>query len=748
MKAKKVETVVRDPKLFKSWFEKEQKIQIINSEDLPVDHVLNMIGLSKYQNSFGITDEEEIKKRTLFFSFFEKHPEALEYIKRFKFVSSMPNDQKKFLDYFDETRKHNPYWEKILEFVEFFEKYDDVPKPLKDFMVEIKKDHKRLEEEETVFGKEISQEIEKTSIISGIVNFSGNISAEELDNWEIEKRKIPRCKYINNKDESQSDIFSLKFEEKNKEVYGDLINYEVVSGYKAFSSLLSDVKKEVVPAWCYKWLWKILGFKKRMQKRIDRKNKQLEKDAYKSMTFHFDEYDFRLYEQRLELFDEEKAKGIEDIITSKNDIINALEKAFSEVVFSKHSCVNEIFPDATNHLFNGGIIGVKGKLYFSFDKNGLQVRIINACADDDHSFNFERGSKLPVGNSLFLEVRNFKGISVEHSKFLSEKEMELAELINKANEGVDFSRFILWITEKKEDFFSSFSSSSINFDSSYQWKYINTMYKADKYKERVEKFEEYRAFARTGFHQLGIYLDISEKIHSFAKKFNSPVCVPEILPSTEHVVEFDNLLPLDMIMKRKLHEKENEDFVPVLINNFPRINGDIIFLTGFHGGGKTTAGQTGLYMTYMALSGIPVFAKSFKTNPKTALGSIVSSEGVDSTATVLIKKSAALLEKASEIPNNQILFFIDEIGKGTQESAGIELGLDLLETFSEKGISLIVNSQIIALAEAAQKHYGALCLKVDENHSFQKGIADGGMDKLRKKTGIDKYIKKSKISIS
>ena len=236
-------------------------------------------------------------------------------------------------------------------------------------------------------------------------------------------------------------------------------------------------------------------------------------------------------------------------------------------------------------------------------------------------------------------------------------------------------------------------------------------------------------------------------MEEFAEAFNSPVTVPEILDDDKHVVDFQNLLPVHMLIKQWQKKVLNLEKMikPVLINNFPQINGNIVFLTGFHGGGKTTAGQSAVLMSYLALSGIPVWADSFSINRKTALGSIISSEGAESTATVLLNKSTALVKTASELPNNQVLFFIDEIGKGTQEVSGTQLGLDIFETFKSKGISLLVNSQNTNLAELAKKHYGAFCIKVDEKHAFSPGIAGGGYDKLRKKTGINKYLKKSAV---
>ena len=174
--------------------------------------------------------------------------------------------------------------------------------------------------------------------------------------------------------------------------------------------------------------------------------------------------------------------------------------------------------------------------------------------------------------------------------------------------------------------------------------------------------------------------------------------------------------------------------------SFPELNGRMICLTGRHGRGKSVAGSSVLETLWLAQSGLPVFAKEFSFDVKDVIGAVINDEGHGSTATVFIQKTKNLLENIAKVPSEKSVIFIDEIGKGTQESSGLALGKRLLSTLADKHYSVIFNTQIMGLAEYAQTNVGAKCLKVDNNHQFAPGIGEGEMDELVKEIGLEKYL--------
>lgn len=122
------------------------------------------------------------------------------------------------------------------------------------------------------------------------------------------------------------------------------------------------------------------------------------------------------------------------------------------------------------------------------------------------------------------------------------------------------------------------------------------------------------------------------------------------------------------------------------------------------------------------------------------IGAVTNDTGDGSTATVFVKKTMNLFENIQKVPAHKSLIFIDEIGKGTQESAGLKLGQQILKALSQNGNSVIFNTQIMKLAEHARDNFQAICLKVDDNHQFQPGIGEGLMEELIHEVGLDKYL--------
>ncbi|MEK7103258.1 MAG: hypothetical protein AAB870_02840, partial [Patescibacteria group bacterium] len=113
-----------------------------------------------------------------------------------------------------------------------------------------------------------------------------------------------------------------------------------------------------------------------------------------------------------------------------------------------------------------------------------------------------------------------------------------------------------------------------------------------------------------------------------------------------------------------------------------------------------------------------------------------------STCEMIIAKLTNILKAAEQYSSDEFVVVIDELGVGTQESSGLELGKDMLEALSKRKISVLFSTQILALAEYAKADLGAYCFKVDEHHALSVGIAGGAMDVLREKSGFNAILKK------
>ena len=190
-------------------------------------------------------------------------------------------------------------------------------------------------------------------------------------------------------------------------------------------------------------------------------------------------------------------------------------------------------------------------------------------------------------------------------------------------------------------------------------------------------------------------------------------------------------------MNRKNFLKGKE-IVPV--RGLPSINGQMIGFTGSHGGGKTVTSETIVECIFLAQSGLPVFGKGFRLNPKELLGIVFIERGEGSTAQLLLQKSVNILKAIRQTDSSKIVLIFDELGTGTQEAAGLKLGQDLLRSLAGRNISVIFSTHITALAEFAQEELGVECLQFTKDHRILPGIGTGEMEVLRKDTGFDQLL--------
>jgi len=359
-------------------------------------------------------------------------------------------------------------------------------------------------------------------------------------------------------------------------------------------------------------------------------------------------------------------------------------------------------------------------IYFRYDQDGLNIRVI--------------GLKKNVENPDFsLSYDNFEGYSNKEKETAAEIEQQINEKVRATYEMFG----ILPLHEELQKNFGLFNNwikiQSFSTDSEFKWYAIANLYNAKENVKTYKKLEDQRRELKLTLEQLDKLSRTIELFLAEAERLSLPLCVPEIKDDGQIGVSFNGLAPIDMM-------GQNKAMTPF---DLPMINGRMICLTGRHGGGKSVTGNSVIESIYLAQSGLPVFADRFSLDIKSVLGSVTNDEGDGSTATVFINKVKNLLEEIHRVPKEQSLVFIDEIGKGTQEEAGYRLGKMILSVLQGKENSVIFNTQILSLAEYAQKNLGAICLKVDKNHRFVEGIGDGQMDELIKESGLDKFLSKN-----
>jgi hypothetical protein len=59
---------------------------------------------------------------------------------------------------------------------------------------------------------------------------------------------------------------------------------------------------------------------------------------------------------------------------------------------------------------------------------------------------------------------------------------------------------------------------------------------------------------------------------------------------------------------------------------------------------------------------------------------------------------------------------------------------------TKQKISVLLNTQIQALARFVESDLSGLCYKFDADHRITKGVGDGGMNDLRRESGFDQAI--------
>lgn len=353
--------------------------------------------------------------------------------------------------------------------------------------------------------------------------------------------------------------------------------------------------------------------------------------------------------------------------------------------------------------------------YFSYGEK-LLVDIIDACPEtyiDTFDFKF---------NNFAYSKERMKMINIGRDKIRS-----LVAKTKNAQASYELRREL--------DMLVQLEIESPLTDRNHKWESLSNLYNSDDLRSTVKAIEGFNAFVRDKCYDL---LNINNTLKLFknkAKELKTTICFPEILDDGKNSIEFKELYP--MHLGRAIKNK----IVPV--DNLGAVNGNMIGITGRHGGGKTVTEHTIVGNIFLAQSGLPVFGKEFKLNPKTHIG-MVFIDGVSgkSVVQVLIEKTKNIFKGIHKVDGKKVVIVLDELGSATQEKDGMELALKVLGKINETDCSLLFSTQILEVAKEAEKRFGAKIFKVDKNHKLSRGIAGGELGKLIKETGLEKWLQK------
>lgn len=359
---------------------------------------------------------------------------------------------------------------------------------------------------------------------------------------------------------------------------------------------------------------------------------------------------------------------------------------------------------------------------FRYTKEGLEVEIIRIAAEQLSSSS---------GSSV---ISDFRGFTRAQRLQIAEMWQTYTQCVQSIRTSVVDSKLVRDISTAHPGFFNrQIKVDAREMDREFRYFAIINLYQSPEFVELFRRIRAHRDFFAHHYYRLGDVAALLQQLMATAAEYNAPLCFPEV-NAEGHSVGFDRLLPVQLLFRLGRGE-----VVPV--EGLPELNGQMIGLTGAHGGGKTETVLTIPTNIWLAQSGLPVFAANFHFNVKRVLGLVFDpSRGVGSKSEQLLDRMVTLLRQIDGIDGREVVVVMDEVGVGTQEDDGFELGRDFLADLAKRGISVIFNTPILRVAEYCKNQLGGTCFRFDRQHRIQPGIAGGGMRELRREKGLDKLL--------
>lgn len=629
------------------WNDGAEKINFINEDDFRKDQLLKKLDIRNHPlvTGLGVMERGEIDRRQRILKFFIKNPIVSAMIRRIDLSKlGIPLDGQGFLNYF--AKRRNIFWKTVGGIIKVISAADNVPNEI-ETIVSYLKDVMVLEEKEQAWAKKVADEVQKTTLLEGMVKMQYCIGGK------VEIKSLENNTY----------------------------------GYKKYSFSLAN-----------KWS-DFYGFGR-------------PRNPFLIMMCSACESIYNFFQRK--------------VFFSPLIITNTPKEIVSAITDFMRCSLMEVHEDIRNLDYGKTMNLTFG---YTYDGDGLRISLIDVeilGKGDDEEWRYGIGLA-EIGNYVGYSKRELRQIKTKRSEMLLQRE----GTTNKNRGRMTFER----IKEKFPSLcYNDMLIVSEEADASFKWFAVSHLCRED---ERFQKIYEQISTLRKSLcadiavmkNMLGLYDILQRK----SKEWGLELEFPNILEDNHHLVSFDTLHPIHL---------EDKDLVS--IRELPPMNGQMIGFTGQNAGGKSTTMETIISAIYLAQSGLPIFGKNLSLNVKKVVGMVFLERGSGSTCQLLLEKYKSLLESLEECEKNGIILFLDEIGTGTQEMAGLDFGKKLLRKLSESGCSVVFCTQITELAEYAKNELEAKCFKFNLHHQISTGIGLGGIDVLMNKIGIDELLNQKK----
>lgn len=657
--------------------EKQDKLEIINPGDFTSrDDLLYRLGFTdtgqwrSLEPYMGICKREELQRR-LELSRMLMDDGLREFIVDFGQANSIPNTEEEFIHFFHPDQEHNPYWTTVWELCDRLRNSPTRPPQIQEFL-DAMETQRGLEQRENQTTASIIEQLANMALIEGVMRLKVQMALPKPpeedgdDNEDKPKRPAP------------PQIYSV--------TYVELMS-EQTHGHTVFSQALDSIYDIDYPDWTHKWydmrVW--FGFGRLKRRQIDRLNKERKQKSYEAMVF-----------------DHANSAMISDVKAGVKKILDELK----------------LTPEQLKDVKTDEI---EVMIYFSFDKDGLVLRIVDIKAP------------MPAATFDFKYAR-FEGYDPERVKEIASRRVGLSEALAANRQSARSDKLRAYFDQLGGLFDYAIKVASPGTDQSYRWFAISNLMGSDRFKPIIDEMRAHRRYFSGFVSALKTQNARIDTIVETARRMKAPICVPELLPEGEHSLSFEDLFPISLYDNPKVKKV-------VTIDHLPDLGANILGLNGKHGGGKTATEEALMDALYLAHSGLPVFANQFRFNLKRAIGCVFMERGDGSTVELMLEKMVKVLRRCKRLKGNEVVLVLDELGSATQEGDGTQLGIDYLTKLASMGVSVIFSTQIQALAKYAQDHLGAKCFQFDRQHRITPGIGDGGLAELRAEKGLDRLLR-------
>ncbi|MFA5030868.1 MAG: hypothetical protein WC495_04735 [Patescibacteria group bacterium] len=607
----------------------------------------------------------------------------------------LPKDENSFGTYYDPLEEHNPFWKRIHNVIEALEPAEELPERLATLHAALVS-FCNLEIDERAMADVVAELLKTTAVIEGVVDVFVTFGSDTYDtrqHWRSVKdalsSRTPR-EDVERVKRDLGDPLKLIAVDVNKDSNLELF------GHRTFSYGLSEAREKRYPAWVdQKWNPANLLFGWLRKALIDSFNDRMRKGAYSDM-----------------------------VITQSPEIIVDLRRAIAGLVANSPEIGEEL-------MMRNRITRLTVQFsYGSFgDYTGLQIQILDA-----HFVPYQESTDSDA-HPFESPFTPFEGYSRLLQEKIGEIKTKMSGILTRLREEQESSQLRFNLQKIDRMLFTQpLKVGSPSTDQAHRWIALSNLYHSQDAEPVYLAMCDFQSFVHEHLRTLYEMVKILNLCVRKAKQLKAPLTFPTILPDGENILKFESLYPMHLG-----HALEGKGVVP--ITGLPGINGDMIALTGAHGGGKTVAEHTISGNIYLAQSGLPILGKSFKLNCRTHLG-LVFIEGASgvSVCQLLITKITQVFEGIEGVVGNNCIVILDELGSATQQAEGERIALRVLEELYNRQVSILFSTQILGVAEEAERLFGARCFKVDRNHRLSPGIAGGNLDAIVRDAGLDRYL--------